>query len=170
MKEKEKKETEKQVAEVEKTFGGVGPTTDKKIENKKDNKSAKKPKEKEEAEDFTEHEKQDKTSEEEIDYYFSAAEIEAKKNEYFNTLDERNKIAVEKRELANKYKGMLKVKDTELFELEKKIKEKKEKRKIQCIVLFNWRLGKKKCVHPQTGEIVWERNMTDDDKQGRFSL
>ena len=41
----------------------------------------------------------------------------------------------------------------------------KEQRKMPCKVIFDWDKGTKAIIHPQTGEVIEEQLITNEDRQ-----
>jgi hypothetical protein len=50
------------------------------------------------------------------------------------------------------------------------IKEKIERRPVDCHVTLNEPEGQKTCVRLDTGEVVWIKPLTEDEKQLRFEV
>lgn len=41
---------------------------------------------------------------------------------------------------------------------------------MPCKVVYDWDKGIKVIIHPQTGEVIEEQIITDEDRQGKMEL
>jgi len=105
---------------------------------------------------------------EEIDWYLNDKELEECKNKMLAAMEETDRLAIEKKQKSDEYKSLIQLEKTKTFECRKALNTGKIKKKANVQVFFNFNTNKKTAVHPQTGEIIWEKDLTDDDKQKNF--
>ena len=55
-------------------------------------------------------------------------------------------------------------------ELSRKIRDGFENRDVDCLEVFNWEEGKVSCTRLDTGEEIWHRSITDQERQQTMSL
>lgn len=60
--------------------------------------------------------------------------------------------------------------DVEVGSLADKINSGYEHREMKCVLDFDWDKNKKYAVHPETGEVVGTFEITEDDRQLKFSM
>lgn len=59
----------------------------------------------------------------------------------------------------------LNLKETEIIILRDAIRTKKVKKNMDVDVVMNFKTGKKSAIHPETGELLWEKDLTPEDRQ-----
>lgn len=109
-----------------------------------------------------------KTVDFEVDWQLSDKEIEALKNEHLENLNQIDDLSAKKKRSNDDYRTQIKLLQNGNFKIREKIRDGKEKRKVPCKVVFDWGRERKMIIHPQTGEVVSEQMITNEDRQMEF--
>ena len=92
-------------------------------------------------------------------------EIEQLKNEHLDNLNQIDDLTAKKKRTNDAYRTSIKQIQNTNWTIREKIKDGKEQRKMPCKVIFDWDKGTKAIIHPQTGEVIEEQLITNEDRQ-----
>jgi len=100
-----------------------------------------------------------------VDWQLSEQELEELKKEHLNNLDTIDELTVKKKRSNDDYKIQIKQLQSDNYKLRAKIKSGIEQRTMPCKIVFDYDKGIKTTYHPQTGEVIKEQVLTDNDRQ-----
>jgi hypothetical protein len=84
---------------------------------------------------------------------------------------ERGELLIELKRVHGKMKSEIDLFDKQIGEIVTRVSNGYDKRWIPCTVMMDFPLiGKKVCTRDDTGEQIWEREMTREDRQLELSL
>ena len=106
-----------------------------------------------------------KTVDFEVSWQLSDEEIEQLKNEHLDNLNQIDDLTAKKKRTNDACRTLIKQKQNTNWTIREKIKDGKEQRKMPCKVIFDWDKGTKAIIHPQTGEVIEEQLITNEDRQ-----
>jgi hypothetical protein len=104
------------------------------------------------------------TVREEVPVTLTQAEIVEKAEELSRSLSNYDAIDEERKAVANDYKEKLKELDGKIEQLAQMIREKREFREMECHALAK-KDGTLEIFHPETGERIHARMMTEEERQ-----
>ena len=104
----------------------------------------------------------------EIDYHLTPEELAENKETVTELMDDIDALVIEKKKSAKAFKSQINLKDTEMTMLRDAIRTKKVKKTMDVSVMMNFKTGKKTAIHPQTGELLWEKDLTPEDRQEKM--
>jgi len=106
----------------------------------------------------------------EIEHHLTPEELAENKENLMKLMDEVDALIIEKKKMAKAFKSQINLKDTEIVLLRDINRTKKVKKTMDIEVMLNFKTGKKTAIHPQTGELLWEKDLTPEDRQVKMSL
>lgn len=83
---------------------------------------------------------------------------------------EHGQLEADKKGVVAEYKGRTEVLEGQLNLLSQKVSTQHEWRDVECHWAYDWKTDKKQLVREDTGEIVKESKITQDDRQKLFPL
>ena len=101
----------------------------------------------------------------EIDYHLSPEELAENKETLTEVMDDKDALIIAKKKAAKAYKSQIDLKETDIIVLRDAIRTKTIKKTVDVAVVINFQTGKKIALHPQTGEVLWEKDLTSEDRQ-----
>ena len=105
-----------------------------------------------------------------VNWQLLEEELEQLKNEHLENLNQIDDLAAKKKRNNNTYRTLIKQLQNTNWTIREKIRDGKEQRKVPCKVVYDWDKGTKVIIHPQTGEVIEEQIITDEDRQGKMEL
>jgi hypothetical protein len=101
----------------------------------------------------------------EIEHHLTPAELAENKETLTELMDDVDALIIEKKKTAKAFKSQINLKETEIIILRDAIRTKKVKKNMDVDVVMNFKTGKKSAIHPETGELLWEKDLTPEDRQ-----
>jgi hypothetical protein len=104
----------------------------------------------------------------EIDHHLTPEELAENKEHLMKLMDEVDALTIEKKKAAKAFKSQINLKETDIIILRDADRTKKVKKTMDVDVMMNFKTGKKTAIHPQTGELLWEKDLTPEDRQEKM--
>lgn len=104
----------------------------------------------------------------EIEHHLTPEELADNKEMLTELMDDVDALIIEKKKTAKAFKSQINLKETDIIILRDAIRTKKVKKTMDVSVMMNFKTGKKTAIHPQTGELLWEKDLTPEDRQEKM--
>lgn len=101
----------------------------------------------------------------EIEHHLTPSELAENKETLTELMDDVDALIIEKKKTAKAFKSQINLKETDIIILRDAIRTKKVKKNMDVDVVMNFKTGKKSAIHPETGELLWEKDLTPEDRQ-----
>ena len=75
-----------------------------------------------------------------------------------------------KRASMSQFKSQNDILIAQIRELSRKIRDGFENRDVDCLEVFDWANGKVTCTRIDTGEVIWHRDIIDEERQQTIPL
>lgn len=106
-----------------------------------------------------------------LSYEFTDDELKELSNELANTTQKKSELMSEKKQVVSEFGAKINSADATIQSLANKVTSGREMRYCECCITMNTPvLGKKQCKRIDNAEVVWEKVMTEEERQLKLNL
>lgn len=106
-----------------------------------------------------------------LSYEFTDDELKELSNELANTTQKKSELMSEKKQVVSEFGAKINSADATIQSLANKVTSGREMRYCECVITMNTPvLGKKQCKRIDNGDVVWEKQMSEEERQLKLNL